>query len=389
MKRLFIVYDGGCSWSKKNATGIHILEVVNNIAKKHDIVLYGTKEKGESTITNSAFEIQYIPTFGTPIIRFTLYELILFIKLFFSQFNLKPDIIYTRSKAGLSSLVFSFIFKIPRIVEVNGITTDECRMAGQPALKIFIASKILEKVSYNFSSKIITVTDKLKEEIKKRYRIPDEKVVVIENGANTDLFKPMDRRKCIKELSLDESCHYVCFVGNLAPWQGTEYLIEAAPLVLDKVPNTKFLIVGDGIMKEKLLYLAKKAGISDKIIFTGAVPYEEVPKYINASDVGTAPFAKGRIASPLKIYEYLSCEKPVVSSRIPNLELIEQQNAGILIEPENPKKLAEAIMNLLKNEKLRNKMGKNGRKYVAKNHSWKMVTEKVESVISEIVEKVT
>ncbi len=89
--------------------------------------------------------------------------------------------------------------------------------------------------------------------------------------------------------------------------------------------------------------------------------------------------------SPLKIYEYLSCEKPVVSSRISNLEFIEQQQAGILVEPENPEELAKAVIKLLKDKELRESMGKNGREYVVKNHSWEAIGRKVADVCENLI----
>ena len=101
--------------------------------------------------------------------------------------------------------------------------------------------------------------------------------------------------------------------------------------------------------------------MGNKFIFTEAVPYEDVPKYINASDVCIAPFITARYMkiglSPLKIYEYMACKNPIVPSRISNLGFIKQNNAGILVESENPKKLANAIIKLLKDTKLREEMG--------------------------------
>ncbi len=389
MRKLSIIYDGGCLWTKKNAGGVHIFEVLQNLATSHEAILFAPEEKG-CIFENHKFEVRYIPTVGRGIMRFMIYELLLFLYLFNYFIKSKPDVIYARSNTGIASSIISPLFNVPRVAEVNGLSIKEAKMRSEPAIRIFVMRKIIEKLNYKHAKKIVAVTKSLKEEIKKVYHIPDEKIVVIENGANTDLFKPMDKKECIKELNLDESYQYVCFVGKMAPWQGVEYLIEAVPLILKEVPNTKFLIVGGGMMKEKLIRMIKKLSLEDKFIFTGAVPYEEVPKYINASDICTAPLTKGRMksgSSALKIYEYMGCEKPIVSSRITNLEFIEQQNAGILVEPENPEELAKAIIKLLRDKKLSENMGKNGRGYVVKNHSWKMVTKKVESVINEVLEK--
>ena len=80
----------------------------------------------------------------------------------------------------------------------------------------------------------------------------------------------------------------------------------------------------------------------------------------------------------------MACEKPTVASRISDLEFIEQ-NAGILVEPENPEELAKAIIKLLKDEKLREEMGRNGREYVVKNHSWEAVARNVAEVCKSAV----
>ena len=372
------------SLEERDARRTHILEVFKNLASSYDVYLFALKSK---TITNKAHNIIFVPNIS-PIFKTAFYQISLFFCLIYHCFKRSPSAIYNRhSSLSFSSLLISKIFRIPYVVEVNGLILEDMKLCDTPKL-IMKTARLIEKLNYRHASKIVAVTKNLKEKIKELYHIPDEKIVVIENGANTDLFKPMDREMCIKELNLDESHHYVCFVGNLAPWQGVEYLIEAAPLILKKTPNTKFLIIGDGMMKEKLVKLAKKTGISDKVIFTGAVPYEKVPKYINASDVCVAPFIKERNLktglSPLKIYEYLSCEKPVVSTQIPGLEFIEKEHAGILVEPENPKELAKAIVTLLNDRKLRNEMGKNGRKYVVENHSWKLVAKRVAEVCERV-----
>jgi glycosyltransferase involved in cell wall biosynthesis len=236
----------------------------------------------------------------------------------------------------------------------------------------------------------VSVTDKLKEELVNLYAIPEGKINVINNGANTDLFKPMNQERAKAELQLEKSKKYVCFVGNLAAWQGVEFLVYASPFVLEKCPDVRFLIVGDGAMKNKLLEVTSELRLSDKIIFTGRVPYERVPLYINASDVCVAPFVKGRNAkiglSALKTYEYLACGKPLVASSIPGVkDLIEFSGGGISVSPEDPEELANAIVELILNENMRALMGDRGRKYVVENHSWNGVVRKILDICNDII----
>jgi glycosyltransferase involved in cell wall biosynthesis len=283
--------------------------------------------------------------------------------------------------------------KPPIVMLVHGIVSDEV-LSKNLIKKHSLAYKflqIMEKKAYKLCNKIIAVTGGINKYLVKEFHINPYKIVVIPNAVDPDLFKPMDKGRCISDLKLNETNCYICFVGNLTPWQGVDYLVKAAPLILNEIPNAKILIVGDGLMSGELINLVEKTGVSDNVIFTGAVPHEEVPKYINASDVCVATFIKERNMSiglsPLKIFEYTACEKPIVSSRIPNLEFVEDQNAGILVEPENPEELAKATIKLLKGEKLGEEMGRNGREYVVKNHGWEAVARRVAEVCESVIEE--
>jgi glycosyltransferase involved in cell wall biosynthesis len=137
--------------------------------------------------------------------------------------------------------------------------------------------------------------------------------------------------------------------------------------------------------------LTEQTGVSDKFIFTGIVPYEEVSKYINASDVCVhLPFGKRneRVgASSLKLFEYMACGKPIITTDVDGIpKEIERVNAGILVSC-NLQEIAGNIIKLLKSEKMREEMGKNGRKCVVENHSWGIVAEKVARVCENVIKQ--
>ena len=297
------------------------------------------------------------------------------------------DVVYRRHNLLNSEYFLAKLFGVPSIKEVNGIVVDEMRIARKGDRVSLWAMNRIEKWNMPKAHRIIVVTSELKNVLCNDYRVSDDRVVVIENGANTDLFIPTDSEDARKELCLDPSDGFVCFVGGLLRWQGVEYLIGSAPLVLEECPNTKFIIVGYGAMREELVSLAEEIGVSDKFIFTGFVPYDNVPLYINASDVCVAPFVrklnkKGGLCS-LKMPEYLACGKPLVISRLSGLEIIEKRDMGIVVEPESPQDLASAIVRLLQDPELRKKMGANGRKYVVENRSWELVARAVAEVCEE------
>lgn len=390
---------------------VHIYELLSNLSKLgHNVVAINTdiSRNGDKTdigqqppllkqIKNSlGSSLIYKPLKGgVSTVRGILHQ----IRIFLSAFALmvkrgrKFDVIYRRHNLFCSEYFLAKLFKIPSVKEVNGIIADEARITKRRnSLSLRIIDP-LEKFSMPKADKIIVIASKMKEVLHNDYKIPENKIIVVENGANTELFKPMDATETKRELNLSLSDNYICFVGNLIQWQGIEYLIRAMPHILGKCRNTQLLIVGDGQMKRELIELAEQVGISDKVLFTGMVPYQKVPLYVNASDVCTAPFVRERNEragiSPLKLCEYLACEKPVVTSKLVGLEMLEQNGAGILVAPENPQELANAIMKLLQNPELRKQMGRNGRKYVVENRSWESVARRVADICEQTIEEYT
>ena len=305
------------------------------------------------------------------------------------------DLIYTRAGLSASAWFISRLAKVPYVTEVNGLIWDEAKISWvgwwRKTFGYFL--NWIEGKAYRRSQRVVAVTPRIKEVLVAEYGMETDKIAVIPNAANTVLFKPMDTKQARKQLNLPELCYLIVFVGHLAAWQGVEYLIRSAPYILKGYPESKFLIVGDGTMKQGLIELTQRIQVSDRMIFTGRVPYDKVPLYINASDVCVAPFIKERNersgVSPLKIYEYGACGKAIVTSRLPGLEFVEQYETGVLIQPDNAEELANAIVKLFKDEGLRRQMGENGRKYVVKNHSWDSLARRVAEVCQQALENYT
>jgi len=159
-----------------------------------------------------------------------------------------------------------------------------------------------------------------------------------------------------------------------------ETFIPAIPIVAEDTKKVRFLLVGDGPemskIQKKILQFKNK-----EVLLTGRVSYKEAVRYINAFDVGVAPFIRERNESiglsPLKIYDYAACSVPIVLSRIKGLEILEKKNFGVLVELDDPVAMANSIISLLKNSKLRRKLGKNGRKIAEKEFSWQRVAEQI------------
>jgi glycosyltransferase involved in cell wall biosynthesis len=389
VNNIFLVYYG--SFNARSGSNIHILELLGNLKKYANVIMFAP---GQKSVNRALSGIKYVPVIDNKYLVQPSYELILPFYLLYSFMKTRPDVLYLRLNSfPFFPIILCKILKIPSVVEVNGLVLDELQVNNSKSFAYRLFSHLAlrsEKLNYRYCDRIISVTDKLKDELINLYSIPEGKIFVINNGANIDLFRPLNQKGVKAELRLEESKKYVCFVGNLAAWQGVEFLIYASTFILEKCPDVRFLVVGDGAMKSKLLELTSELGLLDKFIFTGRVPYESVPLYINAADVCVAPFIKGRNAkiglSALKTYEYLACGKPIVASSIPGVkDLIEFSGGGISVSPENPEELANAVIELILNEKTRTLMGERGCKYVVENHSWNEVVRKILDICNDII----
>lgn len=165
-----------------------------------------------------------------------------------------------------------------------------------------------------------------------------------------------------------------------------ETFIPAIPIVAEDTKKVRFLLVGDGPemskIQKKILQFKNK-----EVLLTGRVSYKEAVRYINAFDVGVAPFIEERNASiglsPLKIRDYAACGVPIITSRIAGLEMVEEEDIGILVPPDDSVALSRAIIELLKKTKteMRKEMGKKGRKIAEKNYSWKGIVNQILELI--------
>jgi len=298
----------------------------------------------------------------------------------------KPDVIYTLGGSMATGLLIAKLFRRPLVTEVNGWGRAELKLIQLHALSKFVSriSRWTDEKEIKYSDHVIVVIAGIREALQEYLNIQPNKITVIPNGANIELFKPLKEAK--KKLRLDSNCLYVGFVGIFAPWQGLDNMIRSAPLILKEVPKTKFILVGDGIMKSKMTKLVEDLHLSDHFIFAGEVPYTKVATYINAMDICIS-FRKGTPASPLKLYEYAVCAKPVVATDNLDNSFVKEQDAGILVDTEKTEEVANAIISLLRNGELRERMGSNGRKYVLENRSWEAVAREIEEVIKAVIVK--
>ena len=383
--------------SKPCGERTHVSEIVNNFAKLgHDVHLIAL-EKGNLKLHSNVKFYGMFPFINKRFLSLaTLYVQKIHVKSLIRKIlkNENITLIYERHNEYDYGIKIGKKLGIKTVLELNGVTSQEAKLQGASEDQVrAIDNKELDRIKC--ANKIIVVSNG----IKKYYSslgVEKKKFVVIPNGVDSVSFKPMDKNNCRKKLGF---CGFpiIGFVGSFRPYQGLEAAIEMMPYVLKEMPQARLVLVGDTGNRnnfqfhptiDELKESAKRLKIEKNIIFSGRVEHEKIPFYINASDICIAPRRNNEVgitSSPLKIYEYLSCGKPVVCSSMKDIEeLIRKYNCGISVEPDNPKKFAEKIIFLIKNKKICDMYGENGRKTVLENYTWKCAANKLLSEFENI-----
>jgi len=241
------------------------------------------------------------------------------------------------------------------------------------------------------SDRLVVVTEGLRRYLVSNLGIEARKIALIPNGVDTRVFYPMDDSGSLKglrtRLGIQNDEAVVLFAGNLAPWQGIDTLLDSIPIVLRELPRVKFLIVGGGALHGHLWTRTRTMNLQKHVIFTGMIPYRQVPRYVNLADVCVSPFVKRRNnrigVSPLKIYEYMACGKAVVGSRVAGLDFIEDRETGILVEPESPEALASGLVELLLDSQKTARMGRNGADLARQESDWGKRARQVLKIVTD------
>jgi len=259
------------------------------------------------------------------------------------------DVVYTRQISTFPAL-YRLCRKmgVPVLCEVNGFLLENYVTGGASAWKLGAVER-MEAAILQYSHLLVVPYAALKKRMCRHYDLPSEKVVVVENGVDLNLFYPISREESRQSLQLDKDAFYVGFVGSFDFYHDLETLLASygkLAATLDK--QLRYLLVGDGLLREDMQRKVRILGFADAVDFVGAVPHREVATYINAADVMVSLQPLKRMeklgeASSLKVKEYLACGVPVVLSHILG-QTSSFDKICIHVPPEDEKALVEAIV---------------------------------------------
>tara|TARA_B100000963_G_C22640005_1_gene679923 strand:- start:8793 stop:10004 length:1212 start_codon:yes stop_codon:yes gene_type:complete len=311
----------------------------------------------------------------------------LFYGLFFAK---RPDVIYAYHPpltVGISAGIINFFRRVPIVLDIQDMWPDTLKATG-----MITNSRILGLVSricnliYSSAAKIVVLSPGFKRLLVAR-GVPEKKINVIYNWADEEVLRKSSG-KLPKELTSVEGFK-VLFAGNIGQAQGLDVILDAAFLLKDSVPEMQFFIMGEGLQRNSLKTKADSLNLKN-VHFLNAVNMENVGIFLDYVDallihLNSDPLFE--ITIPGKSQAYMAVGKPIIMGvKGDASNLVSRANCGVCFEPENSKKLAEVVNNLmnLSSEEIK-ELGDNARKFYDKNLSVRAGIDSFSKIFTEVI----
>ena len=314
--------------------------------------------------------------------------------------NYRNSIIHTHSTSGAILGFTRSILDVPMVSQVHGSSISRhmpVKLDLDGTNLTYSASKtwyyyFRERFLWSSADRIAAVSGAIKSDLFTCYRIPKERIDVVYNGVDTQLFRPLndpilpDRvREAIGGMKV------VLYVGHFGPRKGVGLLVRAMSRVLIKVPNAILVCIGgvpkwlggDNSYWNQIQETIRREGLDGKILLLDRVSNDELPNYYAAANVFVLPSYYESFAKV--VAEAMACMRPVVVTRGGGIdEVVEDGVSGIKVGYGSVESLAEAIVEILSDENLGRKMGERGRQKVEAEFTWDSVAQRVNQIYDRI-----
>jgi glycosyltransferase involved in cell wall biosynthesis len=285
----------------------------------------------------------------------------------------------------LPSFMASVFSKIPIVYDYSDYLEESASIYySNSVLKILLQSTTRTLTNFNLNSAICvtTVTHLFKKYLKS---IGVKNIHIIPNGVAIDLLKPIHAERAKNLLNIEGTV--IGYVGSLEYWLDLETVLYALAVLMKKTNefrDLKLLLVGVSLYTDYSRYLkriASELGIANKIIFTGAVEYQKLALYISAMDVcinPRKPILLNKLTIGGKVFDYLACGKPVLSSNTPALAQLFTEKDGVFCY-NSKSELIKMLQKVLK-------CNHDAHQYraVASKYDWNIIASKFENVLKKV-----
>lgn len=311
---------------------------------------------------------------------------------FGSFFSGRCDVVVATSPqllCGLAGYVVSIMKRRPFVFEVRDLWPKQIIDLGAVKNRFVIGLlSWAELFLYRRAKAIITVAPATCGEIAAR-GIPSEKLFTVTNAINERFFKPQDRMTTLRQNYGWGNDIVVMYIGTHGLSQGLTTIVDVAELLKER-GGLRFVFVGQGAEREMLMELAHSRKLAN-VQFLPMQTKEKMPDFYASADICLVPLKKRDYFLyniPSKMFEIMACARPIVLGvQGQALELLQEAQAGIAVEPENAQEYADAILRLADDAQLRENLGRNGREYVVRHYTRKVKAESYVQYLAEVVNK--
>ena len=292
------------------------------------------------------------------------------------------DILHAGEETVFIAMLMKFIYKIPYVYDIDSSNAQQL-IEKCSALKILApVFNFFERRAMRGAIANAPVCHALAELCEKNGSSKTDTLHDISQLENPDLPKT---GSLTKEIGVEGLILLYC--GNLEAYQGVDLLVESFPFVAKKNDDLQLVIIGG--IPEDIAHYKKKAedlGVGERVHFLGPKPFSDLDKYLAEADILAAPRTKG-VNTPMKIFPYMHSGKPVILTKLYTHTQIVTSNEACLAVAE-PELFAEGILELSENPELREKLGKNGRVFVEKDHVYSAHKRRVDELYDWIKNKI-
>ena len=303
-----------------------------------------------------------------------------------------PAFVYQRySRANFSGLVLSRRQGVPLVLEYNGSELWMSRHWGTRLRYAALTEKI-EILNLRGADVVVVVSRALKDELSSR-GIDEARILVNPNGVDPDRYSPAVSGERVRARHGLAGRLVVGFIGTFGRWHGAEVLAAAFGVLLERDPalrgRVKLMMIGAGTRLQATREEAARRGIEAEVVYTGLIPQDQGPEHLAACDILVAPHVANPdgstfFGSPTKLFEYMAAGRGIVASRLGQIaEVLEDGRTALLAEPGDPESLAQALLRMARDARLREDLGRAAREEVRRRYSWKEHTRRIADKLRE------
>jgi glycosyltransferase involved in cell wall biosynthesis len=288
------------------------------------------------------------------------------LQIIFKLYRLKPDVVHLQKGNPWFNLFIPLLRRFCLVTTIHDVILLDWPSQRIPAFTYIPPIK--------YANKLIVHGEKLKSAMITEYRRPANDIYVLPRGVNS-IYARYERKA-----AAEEEPHTIMYFGRIWSYKGLKYLIEAEPLISEKVPDVKIIIAGAG--EDFGIYRDMMVHKDRFVVYNEFIPDERVNELFSRASVVVLPYTDGSQSGVIP--QAYAFKKPVVITEVGSLpENVDDGVTGLIVPPKDSGKLAEAIIDLLLDDEKRKRMGENAYRKVNGELAWKNIAPRTIAVYNE------